>query len=62
MASRQSAKTSSEVDNQPYNVPTLGVLNPELTWKVTVVNDNMYESMKRIKERYSYWDSRQQRI
>jgi hypothetical protein len=55
--------SKEDLDKLSYNVPTLGVLNPELQEKQTqVLNNPDFETIKRIKERYSYRDSRQQRV
>ena len=51
--------------NQDYNVPTLELLNPELykenLRRAKIVKNNAFESLKHIKERYSYHELRAQR-
>lgn len=51
--------------NHDYNVPTLELLNPELykenIRKAKIVKNNAFESLKHIKERYTYHELRIQR-
>ena len=64
-SSRQSKGSLLNESNHDYNVPTLELLNPELykenLRKAKIVKNATFESLKHIKERYSYHELRAQR-
>lgn len=50
-ASKSKMSVAADGEKALYNVPTLGVLNPELAQlPAQMVNDPNFESLKRIKE------------